>query len=103
VEELRLKVPYLDAIKSTQEIKQQLITHLRLLFEQKKLTIPQQPKTHNATQQPPLHNQRDREHTLPHPRQHEAHDDYVWALALATHAARYDPPQFTLIGAKQNW
>ena len=103
VDGLKLKLRYLEGIKFTQEIKQQLITSLRLLFEQKKLTIPQQPKTHNATQQPPLHNQRDREHTLPHPRQHEAHDDYVWALALATHAVRHNPAQFTSIGAKQNW
>lgn len=103
VEGMKLKVPNLEGIKFTQEVKEQLITSLRLLLEQKKLTLPNDPKlimqlnslhyTISAVGNMIFHT----------PEKNEAHDDYVWALALAAHAARRGTPQITLIGAKRNW
>ena len=72
----------------TQQVKVQLIDSIRILLEQKKIVLPNDPKlimqlnnlryTFSAVGNLIYHT----------PENDQPHDDYVWALGLAVHAAQ---------------
>jgi len=100
VENLKAALPYIQGVTFTQQVKVQLIDSTRILLEQKKLTLPNNPKL--ITQLNSLR------YTFTHignkvfhtPETNQPHDDYVWSLTLAIHAALKPRPTLMILGAK---
>ena len=101
IENLAGVLPYVEGVTFTQQTKVKLIDSTRILLEQKKLTLPNDPKL--IMQLNSLH------YTFTQignkifqtPEANQPHDDYVWSLSLAIYAALKPRPPLIIVGAKR--
>jgi phage terminase large subunit-like protein len=89
-----------EGAKLTQDAKTEILTHLKLTMEQQRLALPYDKRLCQQINDQQYAYTKNGKLTFTHPQ--NTHDDQLWALALATYAARAEPkPQLWII-AKTN-
>jgi phage FluMu gp28-like protein len=103
LENLKEALPRVEGVTFTQQVKLKLVDQLRITLEQKKLVLPNDSKL--IMQMNSLRYTFTTTGNIVYyvPESDSAHDDYLWALALAVYAAQKPKPIFKLAGAKRNW
>jgi phage FluMu gp28-like protein len=91
MEDLKRVVPSAEGVVFSLNSKADMAGRLRIIFEQKRIRIPNDKKL--ITQLNSLRYEVTKNGSLvfASPEREQLHDDYVWALAMACHAAKYTP------------
>jgi phage FluMu gp28-like protein len=92
-------LPSVEGVKFTQQTKLELINSLRLALEQNKLVLPHDSKLIMQLNSQGYSFSAAGNMILHAPETNQAHDDYLWALALALHAAQRPRPGAVFV----NW
>jgi phage FluMu gp28-like protein len=91
MEDLKRVMPGAEGVVFSVDFKADLASRVRVLLEQKRIRIPNDKKLINQLNSLRYEVTKNGNFMFTSPEKEHQHDDYVWALAMACHAAKYTP------------